>query len=141
MRVCEGVVVSEDTQLDCAFGDRGRGCARSLTDRKIHSRHAPFQKTLRGMLFSVSSVVSVMGALEKLRELCTLLHWHGTGTGCGSRIQRQKERRRSDRVCGEWLRPRGGWPVLSRAPETCRTCKAIACNLLLQVKTGCRSTR
>lgn len=34
---------------------------------------------------------------------------------------------------------RGGWPVLSRAPETCKTCKAIASNFLLQGKASCRS--
>jgi hypothetical protein len=73
MCVCKGVVVSEDTRLDFAFGDRGRGCARSLADRKTRSRHVPFHKTMGGMLFCVSSVVRVTKGLEKLRELCTLL--------------------------------------------------------------------
>lgn len=69
-------VVSEDTRLDCAFGDRG--CARTLSDIRICSRARTFPIQSDRISLSVSALTAgKMEGLEKLRKLFTLRQWHG----------------------------------------------------------------
>jgi hypothetical protein len=141
MLVCEELV-SEGTQLDCAIGDRG--CVGTFNSRQLWSRHAPFQCTLRGCpclwLCWLVGEMEVLGKPRRLfhspsmaRPRYRLWESHSTNRSRGEEVS----------VC---LRSCVDWPEVvgqncHERQRLAALCNAIACNLLLQVKTSCRSTR